>query len=362
MLRRPRLNTQDPSLARNVALQSGLFDDLELADASADLEEAWRDPRWEEPRPRRGRGRRLLFRDATEGSHGRVVDEVTNSGDGYPMTYRPARFEDGWLQSSLRSFYEQELIVDVLAQVKGGKEANVYRCAANPRTGVEWLAVKVYRPRKFRNLSNDQAYREGRSILTADGRPVRPTDDRVLRALGKKTSFGVQVQHTSWLMHEYTTLALLHRAGAAVPEVVAANENAVLLGYRGDGQRAAPTLKDVRLRQSEARPLFDEVLRNVVLLLQHGLVHGDLSAYNILYWQGEITLIDFPQVVDVHLNRNAEGILQRDIRRICEYFRRQGVDRDPVSLAHELWEQYGEQDYGLPDLPEVESDEWEDED
>ncbi|HUX87971.1 MAG TPA: RIO1 family regulatory kinase/ATPase [Chloroflexota bacterium] len=356
------MNSQDPRFSQEVAFQSHSFDAEELADSAADLEEIWLDRRWQEPVSRRPRGRRVLFRDAAEGSHGRVTDEVTTNGANYPMTYKPARFETGWLGSSLRSFYEGELIVDVVAQVKGGKEANVYRCTAHPRTGVAWLAAKVYRPRKFRNLANDRVYREGRTIITADGRPVKPTDDRILRALGKKTSFGVQVQHTSWLMHEYTTLSLLQRAGAAVPEAVAANENAILIGYRGDDRRAAPTLKEIRPRPAEVQPLFDEVMRNIVLLLQHGLVHGDLSAYNILYWQGRITLIDFPQVVDVHLNRNAEGILLRDVRRICDYFRRQGLDHNPTSIAHELWEQYGEPDYGLPELPEMESDDWAEDD
>jgi len=79
-------------------------------------------------------------------------------------------------------------------------------------------AAKVYRPREFRNLRNDKMYREGRPILTAAGRRVKKTDHRLLRAVGKKTEFGVQVEHTSWLMYEYTTLKQLHDAGAAVRE------------------------------------------------------------------------------------------------------------------------------------------------
>lgn len=172
------------------------------------------------------------------------------------MTYQPARFEDGWLRSSLRSFYDQELIVDVVAQVKGGKEANVYRCRAHPRTGAELLAAKVYRPRQFRNLSNDQLYREGRSILTGDGRPARATDQRMTRALRKKTAFGVQIQHTSWLMYEYTTLERLNRAGGAVPKPIGANENALLMSYQGDARQAAPALQEIRLSRREAAPLF----------------------------------------------------------------------------------------------------------
>lgn len=326
-------------------------DDLEEIEDEEDLQaNRWRFRRRAQPRRTR-RSRALAFRDMSEDSHGRIVSEIDSSDDTtHQMTYRPARFEEVWLRSSLRSFYEQELIVDVLSQVKGGKEANVYCCRAHPRTGVTLLAAKVYRPRKFRNLSNDQLYREGRLILTADGRPAKPTDHRIMRALGKKTEFGVQIQHTSWLMHEYTTLRQLHQAGGAVPAPHGANENAILMEYQGDARRPAPALREVNLGAREARRLFDDVLRNIELLLQHGMVHGDLSAYNILYWKGRVTVIDFPQVTYVNTNRNALSILQRDVRRVCEYFARQGVSCDPFALARSLWERYGVADYGEPDL------------
>lgn len=354
------MNVRNPNWS-NWSNESGQGEELveteSLADRSDALVEEWWDPRWQGADSTMRRARRPIFRDTTEGRHGRVVDEVADPGTGYRMTYKPARFEEVWLRSSLRSFYEQEMIVDVVSQVKGGKEANVYRCQAHPRTGFDLLAAKVYRPRKFRNLANDRAYREGRPVLTGDGRPVKATDNRIIRALNKKAGFGVQVQHTSWLMYEVTTLQKLRQAGAAVPEVISANENAILMGYRGDAQGAAPALQEVRLKPTEARRLLAEVLRNVELLLQHGLVHGDLSAFNILYWQGDITLIDFPQVVDVHANRNAFPILQRDVRRVCEYFARQGVHRDPNAIAGTFWERYGEQDYGEPDVEDLDADE-----
>jgi len=223
----------------------------------------------------------------------------------------------------------------------------------------------VYRPRQFRNLANDQVYREGRPVLTADGRPAKATDQRIMRALGKKTEFGAQIQHTSWLMYEYLTLGELSRAGGSVPKPYGANENALLMEYQGDVRRAAPPLREMSLGRSEARSLFAEVMRNVELLLQHGLVHGDLSAYNILYWKGKITLIDFPQATRIHTNRNARAILERDVKRVCDYFARQGVARDPVAIAAELWERYGEFDYGSPAIDDEEivaSDDEEDED
>lgn len=269
-----------------------------------------------------------------------LVEELTDTTDlheSFETTYQPARHETEWLISSLYDFYDQELIHDVLSRVKGGKEASVYCCAAHPTTGLALVAAKVYRPRKFRNLRNDKMYREGRNVLTSDGKAVKNNDHRTMRALGKKTAFGMQVQHTSWLMHEFTTLQRLYDAGAAVPFPIAASDNAILMGYVGDVSRAASTLSEVSLEPEEATPLFAEVLRNIELLLHHGLIHGDLSAYNILYWEGRVTLIDFPQITDSRTNSSALPILQRDIARVCEYFARQGVSCDPVALAADLW-------------------------
>ena len=162
-----------------------------------------------------------------------VIEEIadeTNAETSFETTYVPGHFETGWLLDSLRPFYDRGLITDVLARVKGGKEANVYRCAASPETGLTLVAAKVYRPRMFRNLRNDELYREGRQIMTADGKLGKP-DDRMIRAVGKKTAFGQQVAHTSWLMYEYTTLERLYAAGAAVPQPIASAENALLMGY-----------------------------------------------------------------------------------------------------------------------------------
>jgi RIO kinase 1 len=152
----------------------------------------------------------------------------------------------------------------------------------------------------------------------------------------------VQIEHTSWLMHEYTTLQMLFQAGASVPQPFAASDNAILMGYVGDMNIAAPTLNTVALEADEVEPLFSEVLRNVELMLQHNLIHGDLSAYNILYWAGEITLIDFPQVTNCHANGSARIILQRDITRFCEYFASQGLHHDAEAIADDLWRRYAE--------------------
>lgn len=267
------------------------------------------------------------------------IAQATGVEGGFRTTYQPARYETEWMYDSIRAFYDEELISDVLAMVKGGKEASVYRCQATPATDVDLLAAKIYRPRKFRNLRNDKMYREGRALMGENG-PLGKVEERTQRALAKGTSFGQQVAHNSWLLYEFHTLSQLHKAGGAVPKPYSVSENAILMEYCGDIYRAAPTLHEISLELGEARLLFNEVLQNIELMLQHNLIHGDLSAYNILYWDGKITLIDFPQVVNSQNNSYAYGILHRDVTRVCNYFIQQGVLCNADKIADNLWDIY----------------------
>lgn len=289
------------------------------------------------------RGRKPQKKRTPKKAVQQVVSEIAETAGlegGFNPTYTPARYEEGWLLNSLEQLYDQQLIADVVALVKGGKEANVYRCAPGPAIDASWVAAKVYRPRMFRQIRNDKRYREGRAILTDNGRPVKETDHRLMRAIGKKTAFGVEVAHKSWLMYEYTTLQKLHEAGAAVPRPYGVSGNAILVSYLGDEQLPAPLLSEVRLERGEAWPLFEELMRNVELMLRLGLVHGDLSAYNVLYWDGGVTIIDFPQITEARTNPNARDIFARDVRRLCEYFARYNIRRDPDALAHALWNRF----------------------
>jgi RIO kinase 1 len=318
------------------------LDDLDDLDEYEYYEE-WSDPSRVDRRARRARKPRVApIRERPREIVEELVDDAVGLEGGFETTYRPSRHEQEWLLASLHAFYDRGLINDVLSLIKGGKEANVYRCQADPATGATVLAAKVYRPNKFRRLRNDSLYREGRAILNAQGHDHDyERDQRVLRALKRKSEFGRQVQHTSWLMHEYTAMERLYQEGGAVPQPVAAEENAILMSYHGDAGMAAPTLSQIRLEPEEAEKVFQEVRRNIELMLSQRLVHGDLSAFNILYWEGEITLIDFPQVIDLYGNENAYWILERDIRRTCEYFQKQGAACDPEALMGELWHQYG---------------------
>ncbi len=279
-------------------------------------------------------------------SHSAFVDtflqhnshETLGSEEEFTPTYTGSRHERKWIMGYLTPFYESGYISDVLFRVKGGKEANVYCCKAHPSTGLERIAAKIYRPRMFRNLRNDARYRQGRTYLDAYGKEVR--DSGAMHAIAKGTRIGKEMQHASWLQHEVQTLELLSGLGADVPRPLACGENTILMEYLGDEQTAAPSLQEVRLPQKEARGLFERVMENIRIMLHAHRVHGDLSAYNVLYWEGQIAIIDFPQAVDPRGNREAYPIFERDVERICQYFESYGLRVNPTAQARRLWDAY----------------------
>jgi RIO kinase 1 len=256
----------------------------------------------------------------------------------FSPTYQGSRFEREWILNYLGTFYDQSLLLDVLRRVKGGKEANVYCCQGHPATGMPLLAAKLYRPRMLRNLRNDARYRQGRDYLDEYGKVIR--DHGLQVAIHKGTSVGKEAVHTSWLEHEYHTLEVLYAAGCSVPRPVAVDANTILMEYIGDMDQAAPTLHEVHLPARQARGLFDRLIEDVNKMLAAGRVHGDLSAYNVLYWQGRARIIDLPQAVNPNQNPDAWDIFQRDVTRLCQYFQGYGLGRRPVELAAELWDHY----------------------
>jgi RIO kinase 1 len=257
----------------------------------------------------------------------------------FSFTYHPTRFEEGWLIDSLGYFFEQRWITDVLGKIKAGKEASVYLCRSGQQVRSKLVAAKVFRPRMLRNLKNDQLYRLDREVLDEEGHLVH--DLGMLKAQHKRSVYGEQVRHKSWIAHEFQSLKTLYAAGADVPHPYEMSENAILMGYIGNQSAAAPTLNTVTLDQEQVRPLYESLLRNIEIMLAHGIVHADLSAYNVLYWDGRPTLIDFPQVVSPARHRSAYQIFSRDITRICEYFSHQGFQSDPARLAAERWKAHG---------------------
>jgi RIO kinase 1 len=258
----------------------------------------------------------------------------------FQFTYQAARFEEAWLLGALNEIAEHGWISDVLKKAKGGKEASVYLCKPGPAADEsQFVAAKVYRPRMLRNLKNDQAYRDGRTDLDADGHTV--FKEAEVHAIAKRNTFGEELRHQSWIAHEFRAMENLFEAQADIPRPYARAGNVIVMDFVGDALGSAPTLNEVQLERSEARPLFERVMRNVEILLSHGYVHGDLSAYNILYWEGAVKLIDFPQAVSPKDNRNSFRIFARDVTRLCDYFAKQGVDSDPQRLARDLWAAHG---------------------
>jgi RIO kinase 1 len=253
------------------------------------------------------------------------------------FTYHATYHERDWIVSALSGFMADHVIVDVLHQVRGGKEANVYCCKANPTLGVNLLAAKIYRPRMFRNLKNDTVYRLGRPVLDQDGKPV--LDQRSQRALIKKTRKGSEMHITSWIEHEYQALRVLHQAGADVPRPISQDRNTILMEYIGEAHDPAPTLNSLTLSLDEAAWLFDRLIENIRIMLSHNLIHADLSAYNVLYFKGGISIIDFPQVVDPLFNPSGYSMFERDVERICQYFRQYKIVVNYKKVAASLWEE-----------------------
>lgn len=267
------------------------------------------------------------------------VHEQDDSRSNFKFTYKAARFEEWWLLDSLGSFYEHKWITDVLRRVKGGKEASVYQCQPGAEVDAPLVAAKVYRPRSLRNLKNDGEYRIGRVDLDEDGNALVKRAD--VHAIEKRTSYGEELRHQSWIAYEFKTMELLYEAGVDVPKPYALEKNAILMGFVGDFATAAPPLSSVTLELDEAEELYERVIHNIDVMLTHKRIHGDLSAYNILYWNGDIKLIDFPQVVLPDSNPSSWNIFQRDITRICQYFSSQGVNCDAKTLAADLWISHG---------------------
>jgi RIO kinase 1 len=260
----------------------------------------------------------------------------------FTPSFQPAGHEHTWLLSYLESFYNAQVITDILRKVKGGKEANVYCCEAHPSTGLDLIAAKVYRPRMFRNLRNDARYRQGRAVTDEEGKAVYSRREAL--AMQKKTRFGQELRHVSWLETEFQTMQLLHEAGADVPRPLVENDNVILMEYVGAENSPAATLNQVTLEPAEAERIFERLVENLAIMLACHRVHADFSAYNVLYWEGEFKIIDFPQAVDPRRNPEAFSLFLRDVERLCQYFARYRIAKantqDAPALAEDLWSRH----------------------
>jgi len=242
----------------------------------------------------------------------------------------PALFPTDWLADAPYEEFD-------LGVLKAGKESEVYLVSRTGPTRTCLMAEKRFKPRLQRGFRNDYLY------AGVWGEGTRHED----RAMKKRTRFGQEHLQARWQSHEWATLQRLHAAGVTVPPPVEKVETGYRMAFIGDGDRAAPRLADVDLDQGTARRVWRELQREIRLILDAELVHGDLSAFNVLWWHERPVIIDFSQAVDAVVHPAARELLRRDVERTAGYFRRQGVAIDldaalalvgdsPARFAHQV--------------------------
>ncbi len=257
--------------------------------------------------------------------------------------------KDNEQMAALGALIDHGVIDEVLGAVKSGKEATVYCCTATLAegqipgdlqtmaeghrlaSGETLVAAKVYRSTQVRQFSNAASYNEGR---------LRERQRRETRAMENKSRFGKRASFSKWVADEYETLQVLHTAGVAVPRPIAQSESIIVMEYIGGDDRPALVLNNAHLDQEEARRVFELLMLNIERALAADRIHGDLSPFNVLYHEGDVRMIDFPQAVDPRFNSQALPLLERDIANICRHFARYGIEADQYQLAHRLWARF----------------------
>jgi RIO kinase 1 len=236
---------------------------------------------------------------------------------------------------------------EVLGLLKTGKEAEVLvierRSLDGRRSAV--LAHKRYRPvrvthkgqleelgfSRARTFADDARYREGRTLAASRDR----------RAVARKSAHGRRVLAERWQVQELESLTRAHEAGATVPYPVEPTDDGLVMQFVGDDGEAAPRLVSARLDADQLQAAHDQVMADLAIMTREGLVHADLSPYNVLWWRGRAWTIDFPQAVDLALNPHALDMLHHDVTTVCTWFTRQGLPSDGeaafATLLAETW-------------------------
>ncbi len=222
--------------------------------------------------------------------------------------------------------------------LKSGKEAEIFLVERRYASGPRLLAHKRYRPRypakgqlRAEGFSNSTAYR-GDSIYKAGW--FLPTRD--MRAVMGGSHYGHALAGRLWPMQEWTMLRRAWKAGASVPYPVEQTDHGLLMEFIGDESQAAPKLVQARLSGSELTSAWEQLLASLRAMTNDGLVHADLSAYNLLWWQGRLVVIDLPQAVEFTTNTDAYELLHRDVANVGEWFTRRGAVVDVEAVYAEL--------------------------
>lgn len=218
-------------------------------------------------------------------------------------------------------------VAQVLFPVNDGKEATVYACATHANTTV---AAKLYRAQKFRAFNNARQY-----INTSKIR-----NRRSAKAIEKGSRRGRQMTHTLWVDREWHALNTLYQAGASVPEPLARADFGILMEYLGEREQPAPMLSEIKVAAELAEPTWQLLMQDVECLLDCNLIHGDLSGYNVLWWQNRPRLIDLPQALDLRQEHNPFDLLHRDIANLARCFKHSGLGIDPLQVTIGLASRY----------------------
>jgi RIO kinase 1 len=213
-----------------------------------------------------------------------------------------------------------------LGGLKTGKEADVALVERVLGDRVNLLAAKRYRDTQHRQFRNDAAYRASK---VSD-------NTREARAAAKQTRFGTAVRANTWATNEWTWLCRLWTIGVPVPYPVQLMGTEVLLEYIGDEEQMAPRLVNARADRAALVALCEQAVDALRRMTWDGLVHADLSPYNVLVWDDRLVIIDLPQAVDLDDNPNAYDFLQRDVTNLIGWFAKRGVDVDPNRVFTEL--------------------------
>jgi RIO kinase 1 len=227
----------------------------------------------------------------------------------------------------LQSLVDEGLIDTVVRQLMSGKEAMVYVV----RSGDETLCAKIYKEATQRSLRQAVDYTENRKVKNS----------RQARAMAKGTRFGRQAQEAAWQSAEVDALYRLADAGVRVPKPHNFHDGVLLMELVSDADGdAAPRLNDVDLTPEQARQYHAMLLVEVVRMLCAGIVHGDLSEFNILLAQDGPVIIDLPQAVDAAGNNHAQRMLLRDVANLRDFFGRFAPDLLQTDFGPEIWDLY----------------------
>lgn len=227
----------------------------------------------------------------------------------------------------LKPLIEDGIIDAVLRQLKSGKEAAVYLV----QRGEHVRCAKVYKEVERRSFRQAAEYTEGR----------KSRNSRRARAMEKGSRYGKQEQESAWQTAEADALYRLASVGMRVPRTYGFFEGVLLMDVieDADGQ-PAPRLNDVLFTADEARAHHATLIQEVVRMLCAGLVHGDLSEFNILLAADGPIIIDFPQAVDAAQNNHAASLLERDVQNLADFFGRFAPELLETRYGKEIWALY----------------------